>query len=346
VIAGNVQRVRVDLGDERSYDVAIGAGAIDELTAIDARTVVVLYDVAVEPLAQTIIAEFGSRVAFQRGLVGGEDVKTWGLAGDIFDWLADAHIDRDTVLIAVGGGTVTDLGGFVAATYLRGLRWCAVQTAINLGAGKNLVGVFHHPSFVAIDPAAFATLDPRDVAAGVGEALKTALVADPELFVYLERNMGRALAADPEVLAITVARCVAAKARVVAGDERERDDTGAGGRAILNFGHTVGHALEKTCGYGALRHGEAVVLGMRAALALSRERGLAPALADRIETLVNAIPTPHPEAAHDAVIAATASDKKRKAGKVRFILIRDIAQPYIVDDVNEASVRRALTALA
>jgi 3-dehydroquinate synthetase len=95
-----------------------------------------------------------------------------------------------------------------------------------------------------------------------------------------------------------------------------------------------------------LRHGEAVVLGMRAALALSRERGLAPALADRIETLVNAIPTPHPEAAHDAVIAATASDKKRKAGKVRFILIRDIAQPYIVDDVNEASVRRALTALA
>ena len=166
MIAGNVQRVRVDLGDERSYDVAIGAGAIDELTAIDARTVVVLYDVAVEPLAQTIIAEFGSRVAFQRGLVGGEDVKTWGLAGDIFDWLADAHIDRDTVLIAVGGGTVTDLGGFVAATYLRGLRWCAVpttllaavdaavggKTAINLGAGKNLVGVFHHPSSPSIRP--------------------------------------------------------------------------------------------------------------------------------------------------------------------------------------------------
>jgi 3-dehydroquinate synthase len=360
VIAGNVQRVRVDLGDERSYDVAIGAGAIDELTAIDARTVVVLYDVAVEPLAQTIIAEFGSRVAFQRGLVGGEDVKTWGLAGDIFDWLADAHIDRDTVLIAVGGGTVTDLGGFVAATYLRGLRWCAVpttllaavdaavggKTAINLGAGKNLVGVFHHPSFVAIDPAAFATLDPRDVAAGVGEALKTALVADPELFVYLERNMGRALAADPEVLAITVARCVAAKARVVAGDERERDDTGAGGRAILNFGHTVGHALEKTCGYGALRHGEAVVLGMRAALALSRERGLPAALADRIAAQVNAIPVPPTQASHDAIVAATASDKKRKAGKVRFILIRGIADPYLVDDVNEASVRAALADLA
>ena len=360
MIAGDRQRVRVELGDERSYDVVIGPGAVDELTALDARAVVVLYDVAVEALAQRVIAAFGSRVAASRGLAGGEDVKTWAMAGELFDWLAAARLDRDAVLIAIGGGTVTDLGGFVAATYLRGLRWCAVpttllaavdaavggKTAINLGAGKNLVGVFHHPSLVAIEPAAFATLDPRDVAAGLGEALKTALVADPELFDYLERNMTRALAADPEVLAKTVAHCVTAKARVVAGDERERDDSGAGGRAILNFGHTVGHALEKTCGYGALRHGEAIVLGMRAALALSRERGLAPALADRIDALVAAIPTPHPDAPSDAIIAATASDKKRKAGRVRFILIRDIADPYIVDDVNEASVRAALTALA
>jgi len=360
VIAGERQRIRVELGDERSYDVVIGPGAAEELVALDARVVVVLYDMAVEGLAQQVIAAFGSRVALARGLVAGEDVKTWRVAGELFDWLADAHIDRDAVLIVIGGGTVTDLGGFVAATFLRGLRWCAVpttllaavdaavggKTAINLGAGKNLVGVFHHPSLVAIDPAAFATLDPRDVAAGVGEALKTALVADPELFTYLEANMARALAADAEVLAKTVAHCVTAKAKVVAGDERERDDSGAGGRAILNFGHTVGHALEKTCGYGTLRHGEAVVLGMRAALALSRERGLPPALADRIAVLVNAIPTPHPDASHDAVIAATASDKKRKAGKVRFILIRDIAEPYIVDDVNEASVRSALTALA
>ena len=359
MIAGDRRCVRVDLGDERSYDVVIGPGVVDELTAIDARAVVVLYDVAVEALARRVIAAFGSRVALVRGLIGGEDVKTWALAGELYDQLAAAHIDRDTVLIAIGGGTVTDLGGFIAATFLRGLRWCAVpttllaavdaavggKTAINLGAGKNLVGVFHHPSFVAIDPAAFATLDPRDLAAGVGEALKTALVADPELFAYLEREMTRALAADPDVLAVTVARCVAAKARVVAGDERERDDSGAGGRAILNFGHTVGHALEKTCGYGALRHGEAVVLGMRAALALSRERGLPPALADRIDALVNAIPTPSPQAPHDAVIAATASDKKRKAGKVRFILIRDIAQPYIVDDVGEPALRAALAAL-
>ena len=122
----------------------------------------------------------------------------------------------------------------------------------------------------------------------------------------------------------------------MAGDERERDDSGAGGRAILNFGHTVGHALEQTCGYGALRHGEAIVLGMRAALALSRERGLPPALADAstrwCARFRRRSRSPDPE----AIIAATASDKKRKAGKVRFILIRDVAQPYIVDDVTEA----------
>ena len=360
MIAGERGRVRVELSGERSYDVVIGRGAIDELTAIDARTVVVLYDVAVEAVAQSAIAAFGSRVVLARGLVGGEDVKTWAIAGDLYDWLADAHLDRDAVLIAIGGGTLTDLGGFLAATFLRGLRWCAVpttllaavdaavggKTAINLGAGKNLVGVFHHPSLVAIEPEVFATLDPRDIAAGLGEAVKTALVADPELFVYLEREMTRALAADPDVLATTVAHCVAAKARVVEADEFERDEGGAGGRAILNFGHTVGHALEKTCGYGALRHGEAIVLGMRAALTLSRERGLAPQLADRFEAAVRAIPTPHPAPSLDAVIAATASDKKRKSGKLRFILLRDLAQPYIVDDVSEASVRAALTALA
>ena len=360
MIAQERRCIRVELGDERSYDVAIGSGVVDELAAIDARTVVVLYDFAVEALAQRVIAAFGTRVARARGLVGGEEIKTWAMAGELFDWLADAHLDRDAVLIAIGGGTVTDLAGFVAATYLRGLRWCAVpttllaavdaavggKTAINLDAGKNLVGVFHHPAFVAIDPVAFATLDPRDVAAGVGEALKTALVADAELFAFLEANMARALAADPDVLAVTVAHCVAAKARVVAGDERERDDSGAGGRAILNFGHTVGHALEKTCGYGALRHGEAVVLGMRAALALSRERGLPAALADRIAAQVNAIPVPPTQASHDAIVAATASDKKRKAGKVRFILIRGIADPYLVDDVNEASVRAALADIA
>jgi 3-dehydroquinate synthase len=350
-------RIPVELGDERSYDVVIGEDAVAHVAALEARSVAVLYDRAVEPLAARIVAACGERVALARGLDGGEEIKTLARAAELYDALAAAKLDRDALLVAVGGGTVTDLGGYVAATFLRGIRWCAVpttllaavdasvggKTGVNIGAGKNLVGAFHHPALVAIDPAAFATLDPRDLAAGIAEALKTALVADPALFDLLEASLERALAADADVLATVVAHCVRAKARVVAGDERERDEYG--GRAILNFGHTVGHALEKVCGYGTLRHGEAVALGMRAALALSRERGLGETLAARAERLVRAIPVPAVAAPDDDVIAATASDKKRKAGRVRFIVIDDLASAHIVDDVDEGMLRRALSSL-
>lgn len=350
------QRVRVELGDARSYDVVIGGDPIAAVKSLGARTYAVLYDRAMAPLAQRIIGALGNRVLATYEVAGGEEIKTVGVAEELWDVLAAALLDRDAVLIAVGGGTVTDLGGFVAATYARGIRWCAIpttllaavdaavggKTAINLNAGKNLVGVVHHPAFVAIDPATFATLDPRDLAAGLAEAVKTALVADPELFNYLEREMPRALAADPEVLAHVVARCVAAKAAIVGRDEYDRTDV----RAVLNFGHTVGHALENTCGYGVLRHGEAVALGMRAALAISRTRGLAPAVADRIDALVRAVPAEVPEIDEDDVIAATASDKKRKDGKVRFIVLREIGTPGIVDDVTEREVRTAIHAIA
>jgi 3-dehydroquinate synthase len=349
--------IRVELHDERSYDVVIADEIVRAVAAQRAHAVAVLYDRAVEPLAARIVTAFGERVALARAVTGGEDIKTLAQAAKLYDALAAAKLDRDALLVAVGGGTVTDLGGYVAATFLRGIRWCAVpttllaavdasvggKTGVNIGAGKNLVGAFHHPALVAIDPAAFATLDPRDLAAGLAEALKTALVADPALFALLEASLDRALAADPAVLATIVAHCVRAKARVVAGDERERDEQG--GRAILNFGHTVGHALEKVCGYGTLRHGEAVALGMRAALALSRERGLADPLAARAERLVRAIPVPAVAPDDDAVIAATASDKKRKAGRVRFIVIDDLASARIVDDVDDATLRRALAAL-
>jgi 3-dehydroquinate synthase len=358
MIAGSAARVRVELGDARSYDVVIGGDVVAAVRDLPARTVAVLYDRNVEALAKRTIGALGDRVVATRALEGGEAIKSLGKAASLYDWLAAAQLDRDALLVAIGGGTITDLGGYVAATFLRGIAWCAVpttllaavdasvggKTGVNIAAGKNLVGAFHHPALVAIDPAAFATLDPRDLAAGLGEALKTALVADPDLFAFLERELPRALAADPGVLATIVAHCVAAKARVVAGDERERDDTG--GRAVLNFGHTFGHALEKTCGYGTLRHGEAVTLGMRGAIALSRERGLDAALADRIDRLIRAIPTPPVAPAPDAVIAATASDKKRKAGRVRFIVIRGLAAPAIVDDVDEGSLRAALATMA
>jgi 3-dehydroquinate synthase len=171
--------------------------------------------------------------------------------------------------------------------------------------------------------------------------VKTGCVADPPLFAYLERELPQALAGDPAVLATIVAHCVAAKAKIVGIDEFDRTDV----RAVLNFGHTVGHALENTCGYGELRHGEAIALGMRVALRLSRERELAAAVADRIDALLRQVPVPDLDVDLDAIIAATATDKKRKDGRVRFILLRDIGAPYMADDVDERGLRAAMSAL-
>lgn len=356
MIAGE-QRIRVDLGDARSYDVVIGGDTVSAVKGLAARTYAVVFDYAIAPLAEQIINALGDRVVLTYGVESGEDIKSVAVAQELWDLMAEARVDRDAVLVAIGGGTVTDLGGFVAATYARGIKWCAIpttllaavdaavggKTAINLDAGKNLVGVIHHPAFVAIDPGVFATLDPRDLAAGLAEAVKTACVSDPELFDYLERELPRALACDAGVLATVVARCVVAKAKIVGLDEHDRTDV----RAVLNFGHTVGHALENTCGYGTLRHGEAIALGMRVALALSRERGLAAPLAARIDALVRAVPTPALDDVDvPAVIAATASDKKRKEGRVRFILLRGIGEPVIVDDVDELQLHEAMRALA
>lgn len=356
MIAGSEHRIRVELGAERSYDISIGTDAAAAVQRVPASSYVVLFDTAVAPLAQRIAAALGERVALTYGLDGGEEIKTVEAATECWNLLAEARVDRDAVLVAIGGGTLTDLGGFVAATYARGIRWCAIpttllaavdaavggKTAINLEAGKNLVGVVYHPAFVAIDPAVFGSLDARDLAAGLAEAVKTACVADPPLFDFLEEHLRDALAGEPEALATIVARCVAAKAKIVARDEYDRTDV----RAVLNFGHTVGHALENTCGYGELRHGEAIALGMRVALALSQARGLAPSVAARVEALVRAVPTPQPAFDPEAVIAATSTDKKRKAGKVRFILLRDVGVTSIVDDVGEPELRAALRALS
>lgn len=356
MISNEARRVRVDLGDERSYDVVIGADVIAPIVAMKASSFVVLYDENVVALGMSVIAALGDRVAISRAMIGGEEIKSLRVAGEIYDWLAAAKIDRDAIIVAVGGGTLTDLCGFVAATFGRGMRWVAVpttllaavdaavggKTGVNIDAGKNLVGAIHHPSLVVIDPAAFATLDPRDLAAGLAETVKTAIIADAELFALLEREMPRALAADPGILATAVAHCVIAKARIVAGDEHDLKDI----RAVLNFGHTIGHALEKTQGFGNLRHGEAVALGMRPALALSRERGLKAEMADRMEALVRAVPTPPTRIDVDAVLRATGSDKKRKGGRVRYILVRDLADTYIVDDASETSLREALKTIA
>ena len=356
-----MQTLRVETPSAK-YDVVAGSGLIDtlapriqHLAGRLPRRVFVLTSGPIWALwGETFLASFSEEpiILF---LEPGEKHKSLASVEKLLREMARAGGDRGSLLVAFGGGIVGDVGGFLAAIYMRGIPYIQVpttflsqvdssvggKTGVNLPEGKNLVGSFNHPLAVFADIAVLGTLPSRELRAGLMESVKAGIIRDRSLVRFMEENVNQILGRDPKALEKVIVASIRMKAGVVHRDEREN-----GLRMILNLGHTVGHALEKTCGYGALRHGEAVVLGMRAALALSRERGLPGPVADRIAAAVGAIPTPHPAAEPDAVIAATASDKKRKAGRVRFILIRDIADPYIVDDVNEASVRSALAAIA
>ena len=264
--------------------------------------------------------------------------------------------DRSTPLVALGGGVVGDLGGFAAATLLRGLPLVHLpttvlaqvdssiggKTGVNTARGKNLVGAFHAPRLVLSDPAVLATLPAREVRSGLAEAVKHALIAGGPLLGTME---GAAAWDEPGTLAAIVREAAAVKAAVVAGDERE-----AGRRAFLNFGHTFGHALEAAAGYGRLTHGEAVAVGMRAALHLSARladgRGADAALPEPFATLdalvARLAPPPIPTGVTaDAVLAAMGLDKKRDRGGLRFVVLDAPGAPRLASDVPEALVRAA-----
>jgi 3-dehydroquinate synthase len=247
--------------------------------------------------------------------------------------LAAAGLDRSALVVAVGGGVVGDLAGFAAATFLRGVRLVQVpttllaqvdssvggKTGIDLPAGKNLVGAFHQPRLVAADLATLATLPAAELRSGLAEVVKYGMIAEPALLDYLEANHRAVLRHEPEMLAHLVERSCAIKAAVVGEDERE-----AGRRAILNYGHTVGHAIEAVAGYGAYRHGEAVAIGMAAAGWLSvRHHGLPEADRRRVEALLRALELPvrlRAPLPAEALLEAMLHDKKAAAGELRFVL--------------------------
>lgn len=296
-----------------------------------------------------------------RAVPAGEGSKTLGVYGGLVDWALGLGVDRQTPVLALGGGVVGDLAGFIAATLLRGLPFVQVpttviaqvdsaiggKTGVNHEAGKNLVGAFHQPRVVLADPATLQTLPRRELASGLAEAVKHALIRDPDLAARLDQDLDRLLDCDAAALARTVRDAAAIKAAIVAADERE-----AGDRAILNFGHTFGHAIEKAAGYGAFTHGEAVALGMRAALHLSSSlrlgRVLAPdaalpdpfAAADR---LVSRLPTPAlpDRLSVDTLLDAMGGDKKRRAGRLRFVVLDAIGDARLAEDVDEGAVRAA-----
>ena len=288
-------------------------------------------------------------------LAAGEGAKTLTSVRSVYRTLVRSGLGRDGGVIALGGGAVTDAAGFAAATYLRGIPWIAVpttllgqvdsgiggKTGVNIAEGKNLVGAFHQPRAVVCDLAALDSLPLREVISGLGEAAKYGLVFDRAFFDRMRRGWDRLLALDPAALAPVVRRCAGLKAEVVAKDERET----TGLRELLNFGHTVGHALEAEAGYGTLRHGEAIVWGMRAALALSMIKTGLPKM-DALDAgrFLAQIPVPRPAVRPDRLIARMRRDKKVRGERIRFVLLKRIGRPVVMD-VSEREARNVLEVL-
>ena len=287
----------------------------------------------------------------------GERAKTLATVSAIYDALLAAKVDRGSTIVAVGGGVIGDMVGFAAATFLRGVRLVHVPTTVmaqvdsaiggkvgvNLARGKNLVGAFHPPALVVVDPDTLATLSRREFRAGLYEVIKYGVIADEGLLSVVDRALPAVLTQRGDALTEVIRTCCRIKAGVVSADEHEH-----GLRRTLNFGHTVGHALEATTGYGRLRHGEAVGLGMRAALALGVARGVTPVdLAARVSALITRL-GPLPSVADVAaadVIEAIGRDKKVVNGRLHFVLAAGGGTTTTVADVTTRELRAALTTL-
>lgn len=345
----------VNLGD-RSYQIRFGAdlasdmqGEVARLTEAR-RRIVVLTDMNVaHAQGRALTAMFADAPRLE--IEAGEGAKSLAGLGRVLDFFAAHKLDRSGVLFVVGGGVIGDLGGFAAATWLRGIDFFQVpttllamvdssvggKTGINIAAGKNLVGAFHQPRGVFISTGLLATLPAREFAAGMAEVIKYGLLGDPELFASLEKTP---LTVDRGELAAVVRRCCALKARIVEADERETAQEG--GRALLNLGHTFGHAIENVAGYGEYLHGEAVAIGLVAAARLSQKLGyIAAGEVVRVERVVaaQALPTRlRAPLAFAALHTAMARDKKVRAGGLRFVVLRAIGAAATQDAVPPALV--------
>ncbi|NTU59952.1 MAG: 3-dehydroquinate synthase [Deltaproteobacteria bacterium] len=342
-----MKRIRVEAG-RGGYEVALGGGLLGRLREVEAaaphlrgRRVFVVTDRTVERLhGETFRRGLESAAAACVGwhaLEPGEEHKTIGALCGLWDALVDAGVERGDCLAALGGGVVGDVAGFAAATYLRGIDFLQFpttvlavadssvggKTAVDHPRGKNLIGAFHQPRGVVADLEVLRTLPRREVLSGMAEVLKAGLIGDPELFRLLETG-GPGLVEDPAALEDALARAVAVKARTVAADERE-----AGERALLNLGHTLGHAVEVAAGYGVFTHGEAVALGLGFAARLSRRLGmLEDADAERILRLLDA--WGYPDRVSDELASAALRgvryDKKSVGGAPRWVLLRAVGR--------------------
>jgi len=353
-----VETVRVNVGP-RGYEVRIGTGLLRGIGA-DLRRCGVAGKIAVLTHPRLRALYGGALVASLEGegyevatveVAPSEASKSLRVASRVYDALLDARLDRASALVVLGGGVAGDLGGFVAATFLRGIAWAAVpttllgqvdaaiggKTAVNHPRGKNLIGAVYQPALVVADIDTLATLPLREVRSGMAEVIKTGVIGAPDLFAYLEEHARAVLRRRADALAWVVARCAAYKAQIVAGDEREE-----AGRIVLNYGHTIGHGIEAAAGYRGLTHGEAVAVGMTLEAAIAVRLGVADAaVLERQTALLRRAGLPTrlselrlrrpPQAA--AVAQAMTHDKKARSGRLRFVLPAAIGQTVVRDDV-------------
>jgi len=360
------QTLSVDLGD-RSYDIHIGKGLIDtieeylpySLDDLKTRSVFILYDKNVYPYVQVMEGALGQKGVDTKifAMKGGEPTKSYDGYFKVMDWLLENGVNRKSILMAVGGGVIGDLGGFAAASVMRGIDFVQVpttllaqvdssvggKTGINTAQGKNLVGAFYQPKAVICDLGTLGTLPDRELKAGYAEIVKYGLINDLAFFEWLEQNGEKVLSLEQDALSYAVYTSCAAKARVVNADEHEK-----GMRALLNLGHTFGHALEVAAHYdGRLLHGEAVSIGMVMAFDLSSKMGLCPQEHPaRVEAHLKACGLktqiadiqPHLSQTSEDLWDNMTRDKKASGGKIGFILTRGIGQAFQTTDVEQDAV--------
>jgi 3-dehydroquinate synthase len=348
---------------ERSYPIHIGCGLLSRVDLLSphlkAKKAVIVSNTTVAPLyldcLRSTIESLGVSV-LPIILPDGERYKNWETLNLVFDALLAAHCERNTTLIALGGGVIGDMGGFAAACYQRGMPFIQVpttllaqvdssvggKTAINHPLGKNMIGAFYQPKLVLADITTLSTLPDRELRAGLAEIIKVGLIRDPDFFAWLEASIDDLLARRTGALAEAVRRSCANKAEVVAADERE-----SGERALLNLGHTFGHAIETGLGYGEWLHGEAVAAGTLIAAELSHRLGwLAAEELARVERLFVRAGLPVRGAPLGAVryLELMRHDKKVEDGRMRLVLLRKIGRAVVSDAAGEADIAAAIDA--
>jgi len=339
--------LNVELG-ERSYPISIGRGLLDDAALlgrhIDGGKAAIVTNTTVAPLYLGKVAgalRAGGHDVVEIVLPDGEEHKHWASLNLVFDALLANKCDRKTTVVALGGGVIGDLAGFAASSYMRGVPFVQVpttllsqvdssvggKTGINHPLGKNMIGAFYQPRAVIADTATLDSLPPRELAAGLAEVIKHGAILDAAYFDWIEANIGKLVAREPEAMAYAIARSCEIKAEVVRKDERE-----GGLRAVLNFGHTFGHAIEAGLGFGTWLHGEAVGCGMVMAADLSARLGLVgAATVERVRALVAAagLPVAAPDLGLERWIELMAVDKKNEGGEIKFILLKPLGSPAI-----------------